>query len=61
VWDEQDTLLAQYNFSTPILAGETLTATQTVTLPAVPAGDYYILVFTDFNNEQMETDESNNV
>lgn len=46
--------------NTPLAAGASYTRTQSVTLPNVPAGDYYVFVYTDIYGYQGETNENNN-
>ena len=58
--DGADTLLGGWNWTTPVASGGSYTQTKTVTLPNVPAGNYYVFVLTDYSNGIYEQSETNN-
>ena len=59
--DFSDPYLAVWFVSSPLAAGASNTHNTTVTLPTVPAGQYYLLFITDVGGSQAETDETNNL
>ena len=63
VWDEADTPLGTYwNSGKSLASGERYACTNTVTLPNVSGGTYYLLFKTDaYNNYIEESVETNNV
>lgn len=62
-WDESDRLLTIQNHSsqTPLEAGADYTVTTNLDFSNLALGTYYLLLTTDFNNTQPETDETNNL
>jgi hypothetical protein len=54
------TSLASVSVSPGTPAGASYTQTQTVTIPNVAAGGYYLIISTDAGNTRAETDEGNN-
>ncbi|WP_013334633.1 CARDB domain-containing protein [Gloeothece verrucosa] len=46
---------------TPLAAGASYNGTQTVTIPSVTPGNYYLLFAADRNNNQAETNENDNI
>ncbi|WP_162052193.1 CARDB domain-containing protein [Gloeothece verrucosa] len=61
--DSSDRLISyQYIYTqTPLAAGGSYSINQTVTLPGVAAGNYYLLFKADGSNAQGEINENNNV
>jgi subtilase family serine protease len=61
--DDSDTYVSYYwtDTNTPLAAGDSYTATQSITLPSTGIGDRYLLFVTDPYNDQGETDETNNI
>ncbi len=60
--NEGDTHLATYYRGEPLLSGETyISATQTIRIPHVASGTYYLLLKTDINNSLYESNEDNNL
>ena len=55
-----DIALAQLAWSQPVAAGGNYTLAQTVTVPNVPAGNYYLIVVVDVYNYVYEAEEGNN-
>jgi RHS repeat-associated protein len=61
VYDEQDTHVASVWYpSSPLAAGTSYTITQPITMPGVPAGNYYLILRVDGGNYLFESNESNN-
>lgn len=62
VLDEGDTLLESAGHGGPMASGATQTNDLAVDLPAVPPGDYYLILACDsYGNQVMEADETNNI
>ena len=53
------TFLGSWSHTGGLRARQRYTQTQTVAVPAIPAGDYYIIVSVDATNAQAEQDEDN--
>ncbi|MFZ0826140.1 MAG: CARDB domain-containing protein, partial [Verrucomicrobiia bacterium] len=49
-----------WNFDGPLAPGASYTLTNTITLPSLPAGTYYLLLQTDAGNYVPENDKANN-
>ncbi|MCX6925400.1 MAG: PKD domain-containing protein, partial [Verrucomicrobia bacterium] len=60
VWDAQDTTLASVSMNQALAAGASYSATNTLTLPRWPAGNYFLLLRADDNNYIVESNETNN-
>ena len=60
VWDNQDTQLNSFQWNYAVAAGASYTQTETVRLPEVPAGNYYLILRADYNDSLYESDEANN-
>ena len=63
IYDENDTQLA-YNYYSPqnsLASEESYTSSRNITLPDIELGNYYLLFYTDKNQIQGESDETDNV
>jgi len=60
VWDDQDTQLGSFRWNHTLAAGASYTQTQIARLPQVPAGSYYLILWTDSDNRLYESNEANN-
>ncbi|MDZ8261496.1 CARDB domain-containing protein [Nostoc sp. ChiQUE01b] len=60
-FDQSDTLISEY-FGWPLAPASSNTATQNISIPNyVGSGDHYLLFVADGRNNQVETNETNNV
>ncbi len=60
-WDINDTLIGRETQIGPLGVGQTHNSSQTIPLPAINLGQYYVLVRTDVRNGVRETNETNNL
>jgi WD40 repeat protein len=62
IYDSSDVYIRYFTVSSTLQAGDSYTMNQqTITLPSVSNGDYYLFVRTDYANSLYEADEANNV
>ncbi|NJO93381.1 MAG: hypothetical protein HC820_01605, partial [Hydrococcus sp. RM1_1_31] len=59
--DEKDQLLGSTSNSTPLTAGESATLTQNITIFDLDTGNYNLLFVADRNDNQIESNEANNL
>ena len=60
VYNTGDTLVTSQSIATALAAGGSYTKTPTVTVPNVPAGNYYLILRVDHFNSRYEISETNN-
>ncbi len=54
------TLLGKFNAGVPLAMGDTYTQTETIGMPGLPVGSYYLIVVADGDNAISEADETDN-
>ena len=61
IFDNNDVYIKYFNISSTVQPGDSyLKNSQTITMPSIIGGDYYLLLRVDYQNSLYESDESNN-